>query len=48
MNPFLQDPVTHPSISWNDAFTSDVQPFRLRPLPTDEDTIAILGMNGVI
>ncbi|CAL6020398.1 Conserved_hypothetical protein [Hexamita inflata] len=48
MNPFTQDPVTHPNVTWQDAFTSDVQPFRIRILPTEEDTIAVLGMNGVI
>ena len=48
MNPFTQDPVTHAGVAWQDAFTADVQPFRVRTLPSEDEAVAVLGMNGVI
>ncbi|TNJ29193.1 hypothetical protein GMRT_14960 [Giardia muris] len=48
LNPFTQDPVTHPSVTWTPVFEATAQVFRLRPHVTDPNAIFTIGLNGHI
>lgn len=48
VNPFTQDPITHPTISWSTLFEAITQPFRLRQHPAESDAVLVVGLNGQI
>lgn len=48
VNPFTQDPVTHPSITWAPIFEASTQVFRIRPHLTDANSVLVIGLNGHI
>lgn len=48
INPFTQDPVTHPGVVWSTLFEATAFPARLRPNLNEVGGICVVGLNGSV